>query len=207
MKRVNVFVACALLALAAGCSLDDAKPLMLYTSMGDMTSDAKGRLSSFVTDEGKRYTIANELTGYEPRAIYRVVTSYDVLDDGKAQLYTLDPVWLLRDSTDCRRQDPVGVVAVWRSGKYVNLQLTAKTANGRQYWGYANDSVTYDEQTGKHHHYLSLHHNVARDLDYYTATLYASIPLDSLKTAAAGDSISITIATDKDKTKQYTVLY
>ena len=111
-------------------------------------------------------------------------------DGRKATLHNATGAYLLRDSTLLPHQpDSLKVVSVWQSGHFINMQLSPLTQGGVQYWGYRCDSVR-----SKMYH-LSLHHRQNGDPLSYTQTVYASLPIDSLKSIAPGDSFALHIAT------------
>lgn len=168
----------------ASCGEDEEPYPSILTELADVETDENGVLRRFTTDEGKSMSIANYLDGYQPRAVYRCVCGY-VVEDGEALLYQLSGVHILRDSTECAVQDPVALVSVWRAGHYVNMQLSPKTQGGSQYWGFSTDSLM-----GKTA-FLSLHHRQNGDPLAYSTTVYASLPVDSIRC----DSISLSIRT------------
>ena len=98
-------------------------------------------------------------------------------------------VHILRDSTAIGRKDPTGILSAWRAGRYINLHLQPKTQGGTHYWGFTVDSVAQGTV------WIGLHHKQNSDPLSYTQDLYASIPVDSIKTALPGDSLIMTVAT------------
>lgn len=180
------------LTLLVACSDDDNEAYpALITEFANLETSESGALSAFTNDAGRRFVITNTADGYTPNTVYRVVAGYTDEGDGRARLYTLAAARVLRDSTAIRRQDPTGVVAVWRAGKYINLHLAPMTHGGTQYWGFAVDSVRDSR------HYLSVHHNQGRDQYSYTDYVYASLPVDSIKDAEQGDSLFLSVHTSK----------
>ena len=181
------------MAVLAACSETDDEPYpAIVTEMADIASDTGGRLVRFVTDGGLVYRITNTLSGYEPQSVYRVVCGY-VPQNDEATIYQLSGVEMLRDSTARPVHDPTGVQSVWRGGQYINLHLTPRTQGGKQYWGYAVDSL----RPG--HVFLSLHHRQNNDPTSYTEHVYASIYLPNITNYNEGDSITLTIETFNGK--------
>ncbi len=179
-----------LLILLASCGNDasDIYPNVVTEFAMVLTDDA-GRLSKLITDDETTYIIANQLEGYDKDTCYRAVCGF-VPDGRKATLHNATGAYLLRDSTLLPHQpDSLKVVSVWQSGHFINMQLSPLTQGGVQYWGYRCDSVR-----SKMYH-LSLHHRQNGDPLSYTQTVYASLPIDSLKSIAPGDSFALHIAT------------
>lgn len=178
------------IAALASCSDDDAEAFpSMITEMADVETNDNGFMTHLTIDTGKRYTLTNPIKGYKPRVVYRAVAGYVVEGQVKATLYSLEAAWILRDSTAAPLHDPADAVAAWRAGRYINIRLANKTQGGSQYWGYAIDSVC-----GRNHH-ISIHHNQNGDPAAYTANVYASIPVDSIADAAAGDTITLSVHT------------
>lgn len=181
-----------LLILLASCGKDssDFYPNVI-TEFAMIRTDGDGTMVEFTTDDGRTYAITNPQEGYEKKARYRAVCGF-VPDGQQAMLYNATGAYLLRDSTALAyKPDPLKVVSVWQSGHYINMQLSPLSQGGVQYWGYRCDSVR-----GRMTH-LSLHHRQNGDPLSYTQTVYASLPIDSLKTIPEGDSIALHIATFK----------
>lgn len=179
-----------LLLLLVSCSNDDGPYPSLITEFADMLVDSTGVATTLTLDDGKTYSISNHITELEPKSVYRVVSSFEQEQD-RATIYSLNSVHILRDSTAIRKYDPIGVLSAWRAGKYINLHLSPKTQEGRQYWGFCVDSIT------PHHARLSLHHDQNGDPTSYSTAVYASLPVDSIKGIDKGDTITLSINTFK----------
>ena len=163
----------------------------VITEFAMIRTDNAGTMIEFTTDDERIYTITNPLNGYAKNVKYRAVCGF-VPDGQKAHLYNATGAYLLRDSTELAHEpDALGVVSVWRAGHFVNMQLSPLTQGGTQYWGYRIDSIR-----GQMTH-LSLHHRQNADPLSYTQTVYASLPIDSLKAVPEDDSIAFHIKTFK----------
>ena len=194
MKRLIFFL--CLICLCFSCSeKEDAYP-SIVSEFADIFSDNRGAFIKFATDDDKTYLIQNKVTGYQPNAFYRGVCGF-VPDGTSATLYQLDAVYILRDSTSRVCHDPINVTSIWRAGKYINMQLTPKTRGNGHFWGYCTDSTRVG------HIFLSLHHNQNKDPLAYSETVYASLPVDSLKGVGLGDSITLSICTFDGIIRQY----
>ncbi len=184
----------ALMASAAllVCSCDDDDVYDetypdIITEMVDVETNANGRMTHLVTDDGKSYAILNDLTGYLSSVIYRTICGF-VPSGGNATVYQMKGVYLLGDSTAVAATDPVAVVCAWRAGRYINMQLAPLSQGGTQWWGYA-----VGERTEGHLH-ITLHHRQNFDPASYTVDTYASIVVDKLG-LADGDTITLHVNT------------
>lgn len=169
----------------------------IVTEFASILTDKNGTMTSMTTDDDVTYPISNKLNGYAANALYRVVCGYEQKGNG-VYVYQLYGAFLLRDSSEVLRQDPVNVTSLWRKGHFLNLIMESKTQGQTQLWGYATDSITPG------HTYLTLHHHQNGDPEAYTATIYASIPLDSLKQTQASDTITLRVNTYNGE-KVYTI--
>lgn len=156
----------------------------IVTEMVDCPTDASGQMTAIVLDDNTNLAITNPPTGLKPNVIYRVLAGY-TLTDGKATLYQLKSAALLHDSTTVALTDPIKVVSLWRTPKYLNLHLLPKTQGGSQTWGFITDSIV-----GKRA-YLRLHHRQGSDPTAYSTDVYASLYLQEI----AADSITLRINT------------
>ena len=197
--KISSYILSGLLALLLiSCHEDEAYP-SLISEFADLQSSKEGISQSFMLDDGTEYGIANPVEKLKPNATYRMMVTYALGEDRKAWLYGLEGVYYLRDSSEVAKSDPTGVLSAWRAGKYINLQLAPKTQDGnRQYWGYCMDSIT------PHHAHLSLYHNQNGDPTSYSTTVYASLPVDSIKGIDEGDTITLSINTFKG-TREWTM--
>ena len=186
-RRYIILLSLLALHLTACQDDEDAYPSII-TEFVDMQSNDEGVLVQFTNDHQKTYQIVNVLEGADPNSIYRMVCGY-VPEDDRATIYQLIGVSILRDSTEVLHQDPVRMLSVWRAGDYVNMQLAPLTQGGRQYWGYAIDSIT------PHHVHLTLHHNQNGDPQSYTQNFYASIYVKRIEGFAEGDTITLSLPT------------
>ena len=165
---------------------DDSPFPNLMTEMVDCPTDAKGTMTTIVLDDDTRLAVTNEQTDLKPNVTYRCLADYVIEDDGRATLYGLKSCPILRDSTAIAQCDPVNVVSLWRTRRYINLHLLPKTQDqGLHDWGFITDSIR-----GRHA-YLRLHHRQGNDPTAYSTDLYASLPLDLVE----ADTITLRIFT------------
>ena len=169
----------------------------MVTEMALFYSDASGSIGSFTTDAGRRYTLVSPFTKVTANAIWRFMVGYVAEDDGRATVYSLEGVEVLRDSTRLTSvaKDPAGFVSAWKGGGFVNLHLRPMTKGGTQSWGYVRDSLCANSSGGTTH-CLSLHHHQGTDYMAYSTDMYCSISLDSIaKEGNPNDSLRLTITT------------
>ncbi len=184
---------------AVACSSDDdGDPYpSLITEPMMITTNAAGVPLSFVTDNGTRYTLLNQLTEWPKDTVLRMVGGYVVEEPAKARLMTLSRMYVFHDCSSEAElyRDPTGVVSVWLGGGFINMHLLPMTQGGAQEWGYLRDSTCTNSRGGTTHH-LSLYHSQKDDVAAYSGHLYCCIPLDSVASPRAGtDSIVLAIHT------------
>ena len=189
--------------LIVSCT-EEAEPYPdLVTEFADIRTDADGMFIDMTTDDGTCYSITNtNIQPHRPDTTYRAVAGF--VSNGSstepyAQIYTLTGAQVLADSTTILRHDPTGIESMWMEGRYVNMQLTAKTQGGRHTWGYAIDFIEKGGEKGRAHtHYhLSLHHNQGNDPTSYSQTHYCSILTTQLPQYENTDTITVSVHTFK----------
>ena len=176
MKRSVSLTLLLLFFCLSSCHDDDsdAPYPSIVTELADCQTDGEGRMTRIVLDDDTQLGLTNPQTGLKPNVTYRALAGY-TLSDGRATLYSLTPAALLRDSTSVATCDPVNVVSLWRTSRYLNLHLMPKTqGKGEHAWGFITDSIVAD------HAYLRLHHRQDTDPTAYSTDLYASLPLSEV---------------------------
>lgn len=188
--RGGLFLLLCLFSCCKGDDSSDSYPNVI-TEFAMIRTDAEGTMTELTTDDDRTYAISNPQEGYDKNVTYRAVCGY-VPDGQTAMLYHATGAYLLRDSTSLASEpDAIKVTSVWQSGRYINMHLSPLTQGGRQYWGYRIDSLRSRTT------HISLHHRQNGDPLSYTTTVYASLPVDSLKQVPAGDSLALHIKTFK----------
>lgn len=219
--------ALVVMAVAVSCTSESYTPgdgtySLLRCDFAEARTNSDGALSSFVTDEGRSWTVsgaAKVAWMTTPDSVYRAMVYYDVPAEGASagaeaqptklrsvvQVYTLTPRRSYREEEV--KTDPLSLDAIWLSenGKYVNLTLTLKTGTTsgesslqsigsllRKMTVNADGTATAD---------VVLLHDQADVPQYYSARVYASIPTAALTVngdgSAIADSVSIEINTYK----------
>lgn len=182
MRRSSIS-AIRLLLLAAGLPVsaivsctDSEEPFPnVVTQMAEVSTEADGRLSRMLTDDGSSFRILNELYAGKTQATYRMLCNYVVEPEG-ATLMGTSGVWVLRPDEKPQKTLPLTIVSAWKSGRYANLHLQYMRKSARHTITLSQDSVA-DGIT-----YLTIHHPWVNDVQAWTVDDYASIPLDELPT-------------------------
>lgn len=165
---------------------DEAPYPSIVTELVDCPTDDKGTMSAIVLDDDTKLMLTNPQTELKASVVYRALAGYTLEADGRATLYSLKSAVFLRDSTSIAVCDPLKVVSLWRTKRYVNLHLMPKTQNEALHnWGFVNDSIV-----GRHA-YLRLHHRQGTDPKAYSFDQYASLPLNLVD----ADTITLRILT------------
>ncbi|MCQ2197402.1 MAG: hypothetical protein MJZ60_07780 [Bacteroidaceae bacterium] len=206
MKNILALSLCTMLLslCISSCSSDDDVYPSIISEMADLYTDAQGTTTKIVLDNDKTYNIENPQKGYAKNALYRVLCGF-VPNGVNVTLYQLTGVNILRDSSSIARRDPVDLLSIWRTPRYINVHLKAKTQGGRQYWGFITDSIVTKagaDGTEVTHAYVSLHHNQNGDPTSYSDEVFVSLPLDSLKGIKQQSPITFSIK-QTNGTKDY----
>lgn len=188
LVRCFLGMVCALFLMA--CSKDDTGDFIppLITDLVVMHVGADGCLESVTLDDGSTYDIRSQQLMTEMKdTVWRCKATYTLVQK-KMQVYGLEQVFCTRpmkadtfrvgvngDVHDLPR-DPMEVLALWKSGGFVNLALgLMTTGNGLHKYAFCEDSVG---------HYSLLHSRPQDDAESYTKDVYLSMPipdgLDSL---------------------------
>lgn len=142
-----------------------------------------------------------------PDSIYRALFYYNVKTkgDGKVEAISVKQVLALRMLKTSKMKevytDPLNFESAWVSPnrKYLNLGLYVKSGkiegDDRQTLGMLCDTI-YTRDNGSRLFSLRLFHHQNNIPEYYSARVYASMPLDSIN---PGDSILLNVNTYEDE--------
>lgn len=163
----------SLFIFLSSCSDDkDAPYPSIVTELADCPTDDGGKMTRIVLDDDTQLTLTNPQKGLKANTTYRFLAGFTKEEDQCATLYSLRQAALLGDSTEVAKSDPVNVVSLWRTQRYINLHLRPKTQGGEQTWGFIVENIVGN------HAYLRLHHRQGIDPTAYSTDQYASLPLD-----------------------------
>lgn len=162
------------IALVTSCSSDEDAYPNIVAEMADIHIDQSGKTSQFELDNGKTFSITNPLSAEKmENKTLRALVEYVPDSDNKATLYNCTMAHVLSDSTATPHTDPVKVLSVWRTDRYINLHLAPLTQGSAKHgWGIITDSIVDG------HYYTTLHHNQNGDPTSYTTDVYASLPIE-----------------------------
>ncbi len=164
-------------------------------------SDEKGDLKSILTDEGTTYSIVADASNIHINAnsSIRIVSNYGkiVSPDGTegvklyASLNAVSPLPMPAEKfKDGVKKDPADILGIWMGLNYLNITLEVKAQNGKHQFGFIEDEVITNTETGKSEVYLTLYHDAGNDVQAYTQRAYLSVPLQQY---AANEIRSVTI--------------
>lgn len=204
MKYV-LYVAIVLSFLLVACTQEvyekgEGHYSQMVAEMADGYTSSDSRVTSFVTDDDERFTIANPfLSKLLPKAdtVYRAVFYYKKVEQG-AEVIGLDRVGVITPcNIDTLKTDPVKLESVWlaRSHRYLNLSVylmlgATDDETAVQQVGCSRDTLMLNPD-GSRTLYLRLHHDQAGVPQYYSSRTYLSIPL----VQADADSVVLTVNT------------
>ncbi len=193
MKRWFPVLAVILLVACENDSYNtgDGRYSYLQAEMVEAYTTNTGVINRVVTDEGTSLQLQPAITtkwATKGDTVYRAWLYYDYCEGassvkprGASAVSVLIPIQTMRPDT--LRTDPLTLESAWRStsGKYINLRLAVKTGTnadgemGIQTIGVKCDTI----RTNGHEQFtFTLLHNQNGVPQYYSSTVFASIPLD-----------------------------
>ena len=181
--------------LVTGCK-DDAEPLPSYKEdLACLVTGADARATTFLTDDGRQLRVSNSVTGLKADTLYRVLALYRENEVRDAVWLTSYARILTPEPRTYRsvKQDPLSVVATWKSGGYVNYRLQTKgTYNGTHYFGF-HRAGTIAHADGSITLQLKMVHDQNNDPLYYSRETYLSLPLSSFDGILTHERDSVSI--------------
>ncbi len=200
--------AAAVLATAAicACQIDsydngDTRLSYLTAEMVDMHTVAAQQVDYAITDGQQRLTFTTPFAcawAAKPDTIYRALLYYDSRDEASKPL-SATPAWVLTPMTTEKTYltDPVKLESAWVAANkcYLNLRLGLMTGQDgvstKQTIGLVQRRIVA-HANGITTHYLELSHDQNKVPQYYTTSIFTSIPA---KLFSAGDTIRLSINT------------
>ena len=197
----------------------DGKYSYLIGEFGHVYTNNEAKITRLVTDQGDEVPFAQPVErdwAATPDSLYRAYVQYERKADSKgcyrmfnvAQVLVLNPY----DRDELKEEpkfDPVGWESMWVSSdhRYLNLSLqlmfgTTDEEKLLQRIGLLRTS-TVNRDDGTSELNLQLYHDQNGVPQYYTSTVYVSIPLDGLN---EGDELVLTVNTYQGEvTRRYTI--
>lgn len=191
LSAVAVLAACTHEPYQSG----DTSLSYLHTDWVMAKTNGSHQIAAAVTDDGDSLLLSPPKTAAwatVPDSCYRALLYYDRRNDNKevsAFSIVQVPVLVPRAASAALSpaNDPLGLESAWigKNKKYINLSLILKTGktsdakNNRQQIGLVCDSVV---RTGSSSiYYIRLLHKQNGVPEYYSAKIYASIPLSGFE--------------------------
>lgn len=151
-------------------------------------SGAEGDLESILTDEGAAFPVVSDASNIniEANSSARIVANYGKVATANGtegmKLYSsikaVSPLPMPADKfKDGVKKDPANILSIWMGLNYLNITLEVKAQDGRHKFGFIEDEVITNAETGKSEVYLTLYHDAGDDVQAYTQRAYLSVPL------------------------------
>lgn len=177
-----------LMCLLAACDEDEYHYPSVKLEYLTAFSGADGSLHSILTDDGTTFPIVEDASNrrVDANSSARIVSNYGnaVAADGTVgvKLYStlnaVSPLPMAADKfKDGVKKDPADILGIWMGLNYLNVTLEVKTQGGKHQFGFIEDEVTTDAETGHSEVSLTLYHNAGNDMQAYTNRAYLSVPL------------------------------
>ncbi len=203
-RLARLWVCLGILFGCTACEKDEESILAAYRQdLAEISTDIVGKTALILRDDGTRLPILNPRGGLTPDSVYRVIALYTETTDGAllsgfSSVLSPLPRAFREESV---RTDPIGLTAIWHSGRYVNLLLALKTGGGAHYFGFIDRDIvrTHD---GKLKARIELYHNQNGNPLYYTREAYISCPVWGYadRLMAGRDSVELSVNTFSGKT-------
>ena len=185
--------------LVTACSIDayekgDGEYSLMTAEMVDATVGSDKYVTTVDTDEGERLMLdAPVKTKWMEKGdtTYRALLYYNAMEGGKIEAISFNKVGVLipaneknNGKIDSLKTDPLYVESIWMSKnkKYVNMRLRLLT-------GAADDEKAvhtlglFRDTTANHgHEHFTLYHHQGSRPEYYSTTVFVSIPLAKVQT-------------------------
>lgn len=196
--------------LVVSCTVDpyesgDTSLSYLTAEMVDMHV-VGGEVRSIVTDADEQLAVSSSYQlpeNMEHRdTTYRMMLYYNKEGNKPIELKSLRRAYVVRTSDKqsslTLHDDPVKLISAWKAqnSSYINLSLGLMVGNAENEDAIHKLGIVVDSveamSDGSKTYYLTLHHDQDSIPEYYTQTVYVSVPL---KECAAGDRICIKMNT------------
>ena len=207
-SHLSVILSLALIGMSLvfnSCSEKDDAPLGdLVAALAELSTNSDGRVVSLDLDNGTSFRINNVITELTPDSAYRVSLLYMIDLDNRATLYNLQavisPMAVDLKGGDNPHTDPLDIVAIRATKKYIDLTVDYQSGGEKHLWGFAQKDL---EQFADGHQILNLElvHSQNGDALYYTRRRILSCPIYPFKTllTSGRDSIRFSLNTFEGK--------
>lgn len=187
------------LMLLSACSDDETTLPSYVEGLADLTTNAAGRATSLVTDEGETLALSNEVSGLRPDTTYRILAAY-LPGEGSAALNSYARILapeVMKYKDEYVTTDPLSVTSCWRGASYINLRLNITgSATGTHYFGF-HETEFRRNADGSATMCVVLIHDQNDDPLYYSRETYLSLPLQPLSSllTTGRDSVRLSVKT------------
>ncbi len=200
--------------IAIGCTTDgyeadgDGNYSLLRADFALLALNSSGAATAFTTDDDRTLYLDEPVTVSTSMkdTLYRALVYYNETSTTTTTLRSLETVYVCspypEEELDEMMTDPAYFNSIWLSanGQYINLGiglLTGYNAESTEKQAIAVVETAATETT----HNLTFYHAQNSSPEYYTATIYVSIPTEGYFNA--GDTINMCVNTyDGEVTKQ-----
>lgn len=217
MEKGKFYCWFLLLALCMLTACDDEKTPYPSVRLEFLTaaSGMDGELKLIQTDEGETYPVVENRTNMhvEANSLVRIAANYEFVSAGEnsagVRLYgalsTISPLPQPAVTFESGvKTDPVDLLSIWLGMDYLNVVLTIKAQEGIHRFGFVEDEVLTDPETGFREVYLTLYHDAGEDIQAYTKRAYLSVPLQHYFTEGISQlKIHFALNTYSGETKNY----
>lgn len=174
---------CLLLGMAVSCEDDEDLVLPPFRfDLCEVTADAQGVITKCQWDDGRVLHASNHYgTSFRPDTLYRVLLGY-LLKDNRVAVQQVLPLLSPHPrpmSSEAVRTDPLRLVGIWTSSRYLNLRVGIPRAGTKTHYFAFVDRGIVTLDNGKRSLQLLLHHDAKGDAPYYMEETYLSCPLYS----------------------------
>lgn len=207
-----LIVLCAFMVM--GCSSDEADDVLANYKyvICEAVTGADKHIATLRYDDGSEWSVTNVAEAATADTIYRVEAA--VIEDIDGRHVTLgglspvvSPFPFVHGSQPVRR-DPVEVVTMWRSPRYVNMRIAIARGGGPHGIGFCDDGIVHYPD-GRKTRCFSLYHDKNGDPENYSSEYILSCPVyqcaDQL--AAGRDSVRFVVRTHSDRPYIFTTVY
>lgn len=215
LLTIVIFLLIALCAfMVMGCSSDDADDVLASYKyvLCEATTDAEKHITTLRYDDGSEWAVTNVAEATTADTTYRVEAA--VIEDIDGRHVTLgglspvvSPLPFLRLPQQIHH-DPVEVVSLWRSLRYVNMRIAIRRGGLPHGIGFCDDGIV-QYPDGRKTRCFSLYHDQNGDPENYSSEYILSCPVyqyaDQL--TAGRDSIRFVIHTRAARPEILTTVY
>lgn len=168
--------------ILSSCEKDEATWTNYEQELACLQTNSTGYIDRLLLDDGNTLYLTNTPAPLRPDTTYRALTLF-YRSDQKAWLSDFVTVLappVLKYSEEKVKTDPLDVVALWKSGGYVNLRLALHGSNERAHlFGFHRYGLEHHKD-GTQTMNVLLIHDQNKDPLYYTRETFLSLPYRTL---------------------------